>query len=129
MHKAELKSFAKPDAVQTFPYGRLEVIRLRGAAVVRAVFAPGWRWSTAMRTHAGARHCELSHFQYHVSGALRIRMRDGLEFDCMAGDVSSLPAGHDAWVVGDEPVVVVDFQGVFDHARQETGHEVPEGKD
>lgn len=56
-------------------------------------------------------------FQYHVSGVLRIRMDDGTEFDCKPGDVSLLPSGHDAWVVGDEPAVVVDFQGMIDYAR------------
>lgn len=57
------------------------------------------------------------HFQYHVSGVLRIKMDDGTEFDCKAGDVSLLPSGHDAWVVGGEPAVVVDFQEMIDCAR------------
>ena len=66
---------------------------------------------------AGTNSCEAPHFQYHVSGVLRIRMDDGTEFDCKPGDVSLLPSGHDAWVVGDEPAVVVDFQGMLDYAR------------
>jgi hypothetical protein len=61
--------------------------------------------------------CEAPHFQYHVSRVLRIRMDDGAEFDCKPGDVSLLPSGHDAWVVGDEPAVVVDFQGMIDYAK------------
>jgi hypothetical protein len=58
-----------------------------------------------------------AHFQYHVSGVLRILMDDGTEFDCRAGDVSLLPSGHDAWVIGNEPAVVVDFQGMIDYAK------------
>ena len=70
-----------------------------------------------MKPIAKTRSCEAPHFQYHVAGVLRVRMDDGTEFDCKAGDVSSLAPGHDAWVVGEEPVVVVDFQGMIDYAR------------
>jgi len=56
-------------------------------------------------------------FQYHVAGVLRIKMDDGAEFDCRPGDVSLLPSGHDAWVVGNEPAVMVDFQGMIDYAK------------
>ena len=45
-------------------------------------------------------------------------MDDGTEITSRAGDVVSLPAGHDAWVVGKEPVVVIDFQGMIDYAKQ-----------
>ena len=57
------------------------------------------------------------HFQYHVSGVLRVRMDDGTEFDCRPGEVSLLPSGHDAWVVGYEAAVVVDFQGMIDYGK------------
>ena len=65
---------------------------------------------------AKTKSCEAPHFQYHISGVLRVRMDDGTEFDCKPGDVSLLPSGHDAWTVGDEPAVVVDFQGMIDYA-------------
>jgi uncharacterized cupin superfamily protein len=55
--------------------------------------------------------------QYHVSGRLRIRMDDGTEFEAGPGDVTSLPSGHDAWVVGDEPAVTVDWFGATNYAR------------
>ena len=61
--------------------------------------------------------CEVPHFQYHVTGTLRIRMDDGSEFECKPGHVLSLPAGHDVWLVGDVPAVGVDFQGVTQYAR------------
>ena len=116
-HKAQWKNFASADEVRQFPQGRVELVNIGGAAVGRAVFEPGWRWSTSVQPLAGTTSCEAPHFQYHVSGVLRIRMDDGTEFDCKAGDVSLLPSGHDAWVVGDEPAVVVDFQGMLDYAR------------
>jgi hypothetical protein len=45
-------------------------------------------------------------------------MDDGTEMTSTAGDVLNIPSGHDAWVVGNEPVVVIDFQGMVDYARQ-----------
>ncbi len=115
--KAELKAFSVPDEVREFPKGRLEIIKIGGATIGRAVFQPGWRWSTSVKPIANTKSCEAPHFQYHVSGVLRISMDDGTEFDCKPGDVSLLPSGHDAWVAGDEPAVVVDFQGMLDYAK------------
>ena len=117
MHKAELKTFANADEVRTFPQGRLELITLGGAVVGRAIFEPGWRWATSVQPIATTKSCEAPHFQYHVAGVLRIRMDDGTEFDCRPGDISLLPSGHDAWVVGDESAVVIDFQGTLEYAR------------
>ena len=54
-----------------------------------------------MKPIAKTDSCEAPHFQYHVSGQLAIRMDDGTEFIAGPGDVTSLPSGHDAWVVGD----------------------------
>ncbi|HEX7262197.1 MAG TPA: cupin domain-containing protein [Luteolibacter sp.] len=116
-NRAEMKNFNKPDEVREFPQGLVELVNIGGAAVGRAILQPGWRWSDCVRPIAGTQSCECAHFQYHVSGVLRVRMDDGTEFDCKAGDVSSLPPGHDAWVVGDEPVVIVDFQGMVDFAK------------
>ena len=115
--KAELKSFAKPDEVREFPKGRLELIKIGGATIGRAVFEPGWRWSTSVQPIAGTKSCQAPHFQYHVSGVLKIRMDDGSEFECHPGDVSLIPSGHDAWVMGENPAVVVDFQGMLDYAK------------
>ncbi len=115
--KAEVVSFGRPHEIRAFPKGKLELVTIGGATVGRGVFEPGWRWSTSVQPLAKTRSCEAPHFQFHVSGVLRVLMDDGSEFDCRPGDVSLLPMGHDAWVVGDEPAVVVDFQGMLDFAR------------
>ncbi len=115
--KAEHKSFNTPEEVRDIPLGKIDLVTLNGATLGRATLQPGWRWSTSVKPTAKTNSCEAPHFQYHVSGTLRIQMDDGTTFDCKAGDVSSLPMGHDAWVVGNEPVVVVDFQGMVDYAR------------
>jgi hypothetical protein len=120
--KAELKNFGKPDEVREFPNGRLELVKVGGAMIGRAVFDPGWRWVTSVQPIAKTKSCEAPHFQYHVSGVLRIKMDDGSEFDCKPGDVSLLPSGHDAWVIGNEPAVVIDFQGMLDYAKAGHSH-------
>ncbi len=115
---SELKAFDKPDEVREFSLGRVELVKVGGTMVGRATLQPGWRWSTSVRPTVNTKSCECPHFAYHVSGVLRIQMDDGRQFDCEPGDVSLITPGHDAWVVGDEPVVLVDFQGMADYARQ-----------
>lgn len=118
MERAQHKSFESPDEVREFPKGRIELVKIGGATVGRAIFEPGWRWSTSVQPLAKTKSCEAPHFQYHVSGVIMVRMDDGTELECRAGDVSLLPSGHDAWVVGDQPAIVVDFQGMIDFARK-----------
>lgn len=120
MDKTEVKSLENPDEVREFPKGRLELIRIGGTVVGRATLEPGWRWSESVQPIAKTDSCEAAHFQYHVSGVIRIRMDDGTEVECHPGDVSLLASGHDAWVVGNEPVVVVDFQGMTEYAEPES---------
>ncbi len=122
LEKTEVKSFKAADEVREFPLGRLELVKVGGATIGRAVFEPGWRWSTSLQPVVKTKSCEAPHFQYHVSGILRIKMDDGAEFDCKPGDISLLPSGHDAWVIGSEPAVVVDFQGMIDYATAQPTH-------
>ena len=117
MKKMEAKSFGVPDEVRKFDKGRVELVNIGGATIGRAVFEPGWRWSKSVKPLVNTESCEAPHFQYHVSGTIRVLMDDGTEKELKAGDVSLLPSGHDAWVVGNEPVVVVDFQGMVDYAK------------
>ena len=115
-HETEHRGFSQPDETREFPHGRAEIITIGGAQVGRMTFLPGWRWSNDVKPIAGTDSCEAPHFQYHVSGQLAIRMDDGTEMVAKPGDVTSLPSGHDAWVVGDEPVVVVDWYGASNYA-------------
>jgi hypothetical protein len=119
--KAEVKSFNQPEEVRSFPKGKVELVKIGGAMIGRAVFEPGWKWSTSVQPLVKTKSCEAPHYQYHVAGTLKIIMDDGSEFECKPGDVSLFPTGHDAWVVGNETVVVVDFQGMVDYAKQSSG--------
>ena len=117
MAKMEGKNFSTSDEVRTFDKGKVEIINIGGRTIGRATFQPGWRWSKSVKPLANTKSCEAPHFQYHVSGTIRVKTDDGVERDFKAGDVSLLGAGHDAWVIGDEPVVVVDFQGMVDYGK------------
>jgi hypothetical protein len=109
--------FAEPTETRSFPNGRLDLVRIGGADIGRLTLQPGWRWSQDVKPIAGTELCEAPHFQYHVSGTIRVRTADGQEFDARPGQVTALPSGHDAWVVGDEPAVVVDWWGASNYAK------------
>jgi len=118
MQQTEHRRFDDADDVREFPNGRAEILKVGDAEIGRLVLEPGWRWSNDVKPIAGTDSCEAPHFQYHVAGRLAIRMDDGTEFIAGPGDVTSLPSGHDAWVVGDEPVVVVDWFGASNYAKR-----------
>ncbi|MBI5948363.1 MAG: cupin domain-containing protein [Chloroflexi bacterium] len=118
MHSTEHKTFVKPDEVREFPHGKVELMNVGDGTVGRLILQPGWRWSNDVKPIAGTKSCEAPHFQYHISGRLAVRMDDGSEFIAEPGDVTSLPSGHDAWVVGNEPVVLVDWYGASNYARK-----------
>ena len=114
------RGFSKPDEVRTFDKGKVEMVKLGDAAIGRATFEPGWQWSTCVKPLAKTDSCEAAHFGYQVSGTMRVRLEDGTELESKAGEVVNVPAGHDAWVVGNEPVVFVDFQGMLNYAKAAT---------
>ena len=114
----EVKYFSDPDEVRTFEKGKIELVDIGGRMIGKATFEPGWKWSQHVKPIAKTEWCEAPHFQYIVSGTLHVTMSDGTETDIKPGSVSTLAAGHDAWVVGDEPVVAIDFQGMVDYAKK-----------
>ena len=117
MAQAEHKDLSSPDETRTFGHGKVELIEIGGGTIGRLTLEPGWRWSQDVKPIAGTEWCEAPHFQYQVSGRLHVKMEDGMEFDLGPGDVSVLPSGHDAWVVGDDPVVLVDWFGAVNYAK------------
>ena len=120
MAKAEHKKFGSPDETRSFEKGKVELLNIGGGVVGKLTLEPGWRWSKHVKPIAKTDWCEAPHFQYQVSGRLHVLMADGTEFETGPGEVTSLPSGHDAWVVGDQPVVLVDWYGATNYAR-ETG--------
>jgi ketosteroid isomerase-like protein len=80
-----------------------------GFMLLKGEFEPGWRWSTDVAPLAGTVSCQVRHLGYVMSGTMQVHMDDGSEVTVSAGDLFDLPAGHDAWVVGDEPCIMVDY--------------------
>ena len=115
-------NFSKPDEVRSFDKGKVELVKLGDSVVGRATFEPGWRWSTCVKPVANTKSCEAAHFAYQVSGTMRVRMDDGTEMAIKPGDVNFIPSGHDAWVVGNESVVTLDFQGMSNYAQGASAH-------
>lgn len=107
-----------PEEVRTFENGKLELVNIGGGIVGLFTLEPGWRWSAHVKSNANTVWSEAPHLQYQLSGRLRVTMDDGTEFETVEGNVSSLSSGHDAWVVGEDPVVVVDWSGGTRYAKK-----------
>lgn len=119
-----VRSLDYPDEVQTFPFGSGATVRLGDLVIGRVVCDPGWHWAEQLKSVAGTASCEFHHVGFGVSGELRFRMDDGPEFSIVAGDVFDIPPGHDVWVVGDEPAVVLMWAGWRGFGKLPTGDRV-----
>jgi quercetin dioxygenase-like cupin family protein len=110
MAALEVKNLGTPDETRPFAdRGRAEVVTVGGTTIVRGTFEPGWRWSEHVKPLAGTESCQAGHTGYVVSGRMRVRMDDGTEGDAGPGDAVRIAPGHDAWIVGEEPCVFIDF--------------------
>ena len=105
------KRFDRPDEVRVVEKARVELVELGELAVGRAIFEPGWRWSEHVKPIVGTESCQVHHIGYIMSGHLHVEMTDGASLDVVGGDAFEIPPGHDAWVIGDEPWVSVDWAG------------------
>jgi quercetin dioxygenase-like cupin family protein len=110
----EAKNLDTPDDKRSFDHGQIALVNVAGATIGRATFAPGWRWSTDVKPTAGTDSCQVAHTAYVVSGRMGVRMDDGTEIALGPGDAHVVGPGHDAWVLGDDQLVTVDFQGATD---------------
>ena len=105
------KNLDAPDDSRSFEHGELTMVSLGGVTFARAAFRPGWRWSEDMRPLVGTASCQVAHQAVVISGRLRVKMDNGEERELAAGDAHVVGPGHDAWVVGDEPCVILDYSG------------------
>lgn len=117
MSKLLKKSLNVPDETRPIAKGKVEVVKLEDFQVIRNTFEPGWRWSESVKPIAKTETCQVPHLLSLVSGRLAVRMEDGSTAEFGPGDVGVIPAGHDAWVVGDAPCVNLDFGGSKVYAK------------
>jgi hypothetical protein len=113
------KSLDSPEETRPFTdgKGKLELVNMESGGVGRATFEPGWKWSDHVKPLAGTDSCQAAHMGYFVSGRMKVVMDDGEEMDYGPGDFAVMAPGHDAWIIGDEPCVVIDWQGFADYAK------------
>lgn len=117
MAEPEAKSLDHPEETRPFlQNGSVAISTLGSGTVGRVTCKPGWRWSTDVGSLSGVSVCRVNHLGYVVSGRLGFAMEDGLEIEAGAGDAFVIPPGHDAWVIGDETCVWVDFAGMETYA-------------
>jgi quercetin dioxygenase-like cupin family protein len=114
------KSLDSPDEIRPFEAGKgqLELVNSETGAVGRATFQPGWKWSEHVKPIAKTDSCQAAHTGYFVSGRMKVVMDDGEELEYGPGDFAVMAPGHDAWVIGDEPCIVIDWQGFTDYAKR-----------
>ena len=117
MPGVESRDFSNPDETRTPDKTTVELVNLAGGQIGRYTFQPGWRWSECIKPVVGTDSCQVEHIGYFLSGKLHVVHDDGTEADVDSGVVYRIAPGHDAWVVGDEPAVVVEFQGAANYAQ------------
>jgi class 3 adenylate cyclase len=115
-----VRRFDDADEHREFEEGFVDLISMGGVTIGRETLRPGWCWSKHVRTIADTERCEFHHVGYQVSGRWVVEDRDGVQQEIGPGDVFDTPPGHDSWVVGDEPCVTIDFQGIADWAVRGT---------
>jgi class 3 adenylate cyclase len=121
MARLQRKSLANPDEVRKFPHGQVEIFALDDLDVGRLVYQPGWRWSVDVKPIAGTPSCQYHHVGIVISGRLHVEMEDGLSLEITPNNAFEIPPGHDAWVVGDEAWVSLDFMGMRSFGRTALG--------
>jgi len=117
MSGLEVNDFSAPDEVRSPERTTVELVKIGNGEIGRYTFQPGWRWSECIKPVVGTDSCQVEHVGYVVSGTLHVEPADGPAGEVTAGSVYRIAPGHDAQVVGDEPVVVVEFQGAATYAR------------
>ncbi len=116
MASLEARSFDSPDEVRSPERTKVDLVHLADADVSRLTFEPGWRWSDHVKPVAGTETCQAAHLGVVFSGRLHVEHDDGSAIDIGPGDVYRIAPGHDAWVVGDDPFVGLEFRSAAEYA-------------
>ena len=117
--KMQSKSLLSPDEGRTFENGKIDVVNFdNGVTIGRATFEPSWSWEKCVKPIVKTESCQAPHTSYIISGRMKVRMDDGTESEGGPGDTAVIPPGHNAWVVGNEPCVMIDFTGMTSYAKK-----------
>ena len=108
-----------PDETRKFEKGKVDIASLEAVTIGRAELEPGWSWEKCVKPIAKTNSCEAPHTQYVISGRMKVVMDDGTEEEFGPGDVGIVPPGHNAWVVGDEKCIAIDFTGMATYGKNQ----------
>lgn len=106
-----------PDETRSFDKGRVDIGNLGDITVGRAEFEPGWSWEKSVKPIAKTESCQASHTQYVIAGRMKVVMDDGSEEEFGPGDIGTIPPGHNAWIIGQEKFVAIDFTGMKTYSK------------
>ena len=109
--KAEKRNLDVPDEIKSPPLVKVETLQLQGRTFTRYTAQPGWRWTKHVKPLVGKDLCPVDHVVYVVSGRQVVQMKDGKKMELGPGDAAVIPGGHDVWVVGNEPNVLISIDG------------------
>lgn len=110
MAGVQIGSFDAPDETRTPEKTKVDVVRLGGASAARLSLQPGWRWSECIKPVVGGESCQARHVGVLQSGTMHVVHNDGTEQEIAPGHPYVIEPGHDAWVVGNDPVVGFEFE-------------------
>jgi hypothetical protein len=110
-------SFDRPDETRTPGRTMIEVVKLGDHTAARITFQPGWRWSEDVKPVVQTESCQARHVGTFVSGRMHVVHADGSTVEAGPGSVYLIEPGHDAWVVGDEPVIGFEFESAATYAK------------
>jgi uncharacterized cupin superfamily protein len=113
------KSLDSPDETRSFEKGKLQIANIDEVTAGRVTLEPGWQWSECVKPLAETDSCEVQHTGYVVAGRMKVVMDDGSEQEIRSGDIYVIRPGHDAWIVGDETFVGVDFSNDIERFAKE----------
>src|SRR5712691_650065 len=105
----EKRNFESPDEVRPAGTGEGRIVSLGGLAWGKGTLPPGWRWSKDVKPITKTDSCQAPHLLYVISGRMHVVLNDGSEDEFGPGDLGLIPPGHDAWVVGNQPLVNIDI--------------------
>lgn len=118
MAKLQKKSLSTPDETRTFDKGKSEIVTIGGFKFARITQQPGWKWSTSVKPIVKTNSCQVHHAGYVISGQTEVVMDNGTKIRLGPGDAFEVPPGHDAWVVGNDPFVFLEFIGAEEFAKR-----------
>jgi cupin domain len=118
MAKMQKRNLDSPNETRSFEKGKIQLANLGDVTIGRGILEPGWSWEKCVKPIVNTSSCQAPHTQYVVSGRIRVKLDDGSEEEFGSGDAAIIPPGHNARVVGNEPVVAIDFTGLKEYAKK-----------